>query len=257
MGYILVLSSIGDNSDPAMMVGHSSPDPLRFTCIEITLAVSRPRLFVADYFRHCSTSVFFVFFAVVSQTLLSSMTAFVLARRSDRWSRLVLSLILFGLIPGGFLIPTILVMDWVHLYGTRLGFILLGIAGGSPVLVFLFSGFIKTVPKEIDESAMIEGCGVFRLFFQVILSQLKPIIATGAILTFMGTWNDFIGPLIYLPESSQQTLPMTIYHFNSMYGTQWELLFADLIICALPVLIFYMFAQKHLIAGMTAGAVKG
>ncbi|GGD85062.1 hypothetical protein GCM10010911_49310 [Paenibacillus nasutitermitis] len=125
------------------------------------------------------------------------------------------------------------------------------------MLVFLFSGFIKTVPKEIDESAMIEGCGVFRLFFQVILSQLKPIIATGAILTFMGTWNDFIGPLIYLPESSQQTLPMTIYHFNSMYGTQWELLFADLIICALPVLIFYMFAQKHLIAGMTAGAVKG
>lgn len=94
------------------------------------------------------------------------------------------------------LILTILVMDWVQLYVTRIGFILLGITGGSPVLV-------------------------------------------------------------YLPKSSQQTLPMTIYHFNSMYGTQWELLFADLILCALPVLIFYMFAQKHLIAGMTAGAVKG
>lgn len=202
-------------------------------------------------------SVYFSAFAIVVQILLSSATSFVLARRNDWISKYLYGFFLFGLIPGGFLIPTVLVMDTLHLYGTRLGFILLGAAGGSSLLVFLITGFIRSIPKEIDESAMMEGCGVLRLLFRIIMPQLKPILVTGAILTFMSTWNDFIGPFIWLPKSSQQTLPMTIYQFNSMYGTQWELLFADLIVCAMPVLLFYLFAQKYLIEGMTAGAVKG
>ncbi|HEY0828155.1 MAG TPA: carbohydrate ABC transporter permease [Bacilli bacterium] len=202
-------------------------------------------------------SLYFAGFAIFFQTMLASMASFILARRNDRISRFVFGYFLFGLIPGGFLIPTILVMTSLHLYGTRFGFILLGIAGGTSLLVFLITGFIKTIPKEIDESAIMDGCGLQRLFFRIVLPLLKPVLATAAILTFMTTWNDFIGPLIWLPKSSQQTLPMTIYHFNSMYGTQWELLFADLILCALPIFIFFVFAQKYLIEGMTAGAVKG
>ncbi|OUS74866.1 hypothetical protein B1748_19995 [Paenibacillus sp. MY03] len=202
-------------------------------------------------------SIYFAAFAIVVQMLLSSATSFILARRQDGITRLLYGFFLFGLIPGGFLIPTVLVMDYLQLYGTRIGFILLGAAGGTSLLVFLITGFIRSIPKEIDESAMMEGCGVFRLLLVIIMPQLKPILVTGAILTFMGTWNDFIGPFIWLPKSSQQTLPMTVYQFNSIYGTQWELLFAVLVVCAMPVLLFYLFAQRYLIEGMTAGAVKG
>lgn len=196
------------------------------------------------------TSVFFLI-------LLASLTAFVIDRRNTKTTKFIFNFFVFGIIPSGFLIPTVYTLKAIGLYGTFAGLDMIYIAGGAPTAVFLITGFMKTVPKAMDESAILDGCGMLKLFFKIIFPQLKPIIATTIIISFMASWNDFISPMIYLTKSSQYTIPMSVYAFNSMYNTQWEKVFAVLLMAAAPIIIVYAIAQEYIIEGMTAGAVKG
>jgi raffinose/stachyose/melibiose transport system permease protein len=195
--------------------------------------------------------------SVVFQLLLASLTAFILQRRGTRGSIGIYNYVVFGLIPSGFLIPTVMILKYIHLLGTKPGLLLIYIGGGMPFMVLLFAGFMKNIPKEIDESAIVEGCKLPRMFFTVIFPQLLPILMTGLIISFMGTWNDFASPLYYLNKPSKFTLPLSVYNFVSMYETRWELVYADLIMIALPIVILYLSVQKYIIEGMSAGAVKG
>lgn len=195
--------------------------------------------------------------SVFFQLLIASLTAFILERRATRTSTMIYNFVVFGLIPSGFLIPTVLILKNIHLLGTNTGLLLVYIGGGMPFMVLLFSGFMKNIPREIDESAIVEGCKLPRMFFTVIFPQLLPILMTGGIICFMGTWNDFTGPLYFLNKSGKYTLPLSVYNFVSQYGTRWELVYADLVIIALPIIIAYMCVQKYIIEGMTAGAIKG
>lgn len=202
-------------------------------------------------------SISIVIPSVFFQLLLASFTAFILQRRATRTSTMIYNFVVFGLIPSGFLIPTVLILKSVHLLGTNAGLLLTYIGGGMPFMVLLFSGFMKNIPREIDESAIVEGCKLIRMFFTIIFPQLLPILMTGGIIVFMGTWNDFTGPLYYLNKTGKYTLPLSVYNFVSQYGTRWELVYADLVIIALPIIAAYMSVQKYIIEGMTAGAVKG
>ena len=127
---------------------------------------------------------------------------------------------------------------------------------GLPMAVFLYTGFIKTVPRELDEAAFIDGCGPVRLFYQIIFPLLKPVTMTIFILSFIGAWNDVMIPMFF-SNSGKWALPLTVYNFYGGYVKSWNYIFADIIITISPLLLVYIFAQKYVIAGMTAGAVKG
>ena len=126
-----------------------------------------------------------------------------------------------------------------------------------PWTIFTMSGFIKNVPRELDEAAFIDGATPVRTFFSVIFPLLKPIVATVIVTTAMGAWNEFMVPLYFFNSSSKWTMPLTVYNFFGQYSSDWNYVFADLVLTALPITILYLLCQKYVVAGATAGAVKG
>jgi raffinose/stachyose/melibiose transport system permease protein len=202
-------------------------------------------------------SIFISGSAVIAAILLASAAAFYLARIQTKWSKLIYNTISLGLIAPVSIIPTIRLFQVLHINNTYLSVILLFSAIHLPLCVFLITGFIKTIPRELDEASIIDGCSSLQLFIRIILPLLTPVILTGAVIAFMGVWNSFVIPLYFLNNSSKWTLPLTVYNFFGQYSQNWNLVFADLVITALPVAIFYLIAQKYIISGLTAGAVKG
>lgn len=204
-----------------------------------------------------ANSVMITASSVALTVALAAAAALYLARVDTRRSRLVYNAFSLGLIAPLSIIPTIRLMQFLHLNNTYLSVILLFSALNIPFAVFLCTGFVKTVPRELDEAAIIDGCGPLALFGRVILPLLVPVVLTAAVIVFMGVWNSFIIPLFFLNNSSRWTLPLTVYNFFGQYSRDWNLVFADLVITAVPVMLFYLAAQKYIISGLTAGAVKG
>ena len=155
------------------------------------------------------------------------------------------------------IVPTIKLLQVLGIHGTYLGIILFYSGVFLPFAVLLISGFVKSVPREIDESAMIDGCRPFHIFVRIVFPLLKPVFATSFVLTFMYVWNDFKYPLYLLRTSRMWTLQMSVFNFTSAYGNLWNYVFADLIMASLPVIIVYFLAQNFVISGLTAGAIKG
>jgi raffinose/stachyose/melibiose transport system permease protein len=148
-------------------------------------------------------------------------------------------------------------MSWLRLMDSAAGMILLFMAQGIPFSVFLLYGFIKGIPRSLDEAAILDGCGSVRLFFRVIFPLLKPVFVTGFVLNFMNAWNDFITPLYVLNKTSSWGMIMSIYNFFGLHGKEWNLISAVIIVTVVPILIVYLICQRYIIAGMTSGAVKG
>lgn len=123
--------------------------------------------------------------------------------------------------------------------------------------VFMFHGFMKSIPYELEEAAKIDGCTQVGIFVRIILPLLKPIASTIFILNFLGTWNDFLAPFIILSDNSRKTLPLMTYMFTGQYFTDYALVLAGLILTMLPILVVYIFMQKNIIEGVAQGAVKG
>jgi raffinose/stachyose/melibiose transport system permease protein len=180
----------------------------------------------------------------------------VIARRKERVTNACYYLFVLGLIVPIAFIPTYLVLNTLHLLGTYAGLILIFSTYGLPISVFLYAGFIKTIPSQLDEAAILDGCGPIRLFFQMIFPLLKPVTVSLFIFNFVGAWNDVMIPLFF-SNSDKWALPLTVYNFYGTYQQSWNLIFADIIITVFPLLIIYIFGQKYIVSGMTAGAVKG
>ena len=185
----------------------------------------------------------------------SVMAAFVIARSKSRISNIVFYTFLCGLIIPVAFIPTYLVLDTLHLLDTYIGLILVSATYGLPMSIFLYVGFMKTIPRELDEAAILDGCSPLRMLFKVIAPLLKPVSVTIVIFNFVGAWNGIQVPL-YFATSDKWGLPLTVYNFYGAHASSWNLIFSDIIITVLPLLILYIFGQKYIISGMTAGAVK-
>jgi raffinose/stachyose/melibiose transport system permease protein len=128
---------------------------------------------------------------------------------------------------------------------------------GAPLSVFLFHGFIKSIPIDIEEAAIIDGCSRPEVFFRVVLPILKPIFVTLLVLNGLWIWNDFLLPLILIGTGgSTKTIPLAVANFAGAYVIQWNLLLTALVLSAIPVIILFLFAQKYIIKGMTSGAIK-
>jgi raffinose/stachyose/melibiose transport system permease protein len=196
-------------------------------------------------------------FSVVLTVIVSAAAALYLARVNTRWTRLVYNSFSIGLIAPLSMIPTIKLMQFLQISNTFTSVILLMCALNIPLTVFLCTGFVKSIPRELDEASALDGCTSFDLLRRVILPLMLPVVMTSAIIVFMGVWNSFMIPLYFLNDSAKWTLPLTVYNFFGQYSRDWNLVFADLVITSLPVLAFYLVAQRYIISGMTAGAVKG
>jgi raffinose/stachyose/melibiose transport system permease protein len=197
---------------------------------------------------------------VVSVTLmvvLAAMVAFVLQRRRSRWTRLADLLVLSGLIIPPAVVPTIWVLQGLGLFKTMPGLILVEVAFGLSFSVLLFRAFIATIPKELDEAAVIDGAGPLRLFFRVVLPLLRPVAVTVVVVQSVAVFNDFTSPLYFLPGERNATVQLTLYNFSSQYNTQYHLLFMNILLITIPPLIMYLFFNRQIVAGMTSGAVKG
>lgn len=189
--------------------------------------------------------------------LLSALVAFVMQRRADRAASIVSSIMLAGLIIPPAVVPTIFLLQWIGLYKTILGLILIEVAFTLPFSTLIFRAFMASIPQELDEAAIMDGASPLRVFFSIIVPLLKPAIITVIVTSSVAIYNDFTGPLYFLPGSENVTAQLTLYSFISQFGSQWNLLFADVVVITIPPLIMFMFFQRQIVSGMTAGAIKG
>ncbi|MEK3837170.1 carbohydrate ABC transporter permease [Paenibacillus sp. FSL M7-0896] len=187
----------------------------------------------------------------------SSAASFILVRRETKWSNFLYMFFFMGLIAPMSTITTIRVVQWMGFYGSITSVILIYASLNTAFSVFLYSGFIRSIPKALDEVAFLEGANTFSVFFRIVTPLIVPVNATVAIMVFMSVWNDITIPLYFLTDSSDWTMPLSVYNFYGKYSRDWNLIFADLVLTSLPVLILYIFCQKYIVSGLTAGAVKG
>jgi raffinose/stachyose/melibiose transport system permease protein len=189
--------------------------------------------------------------------LLSALVAFVMQRRPDRYSSVGRTVILAGLIIPPAVVPTIFLLQMLGLYKTLPGLIMVEVSHALPFATLVLLAFVATIPREIDESAIMDGASPVRLFFSIILPLLWPAVVTVIVVQSVAIYNDFAGPLYFLPGSQNVTAQLTLFNFISQFSTSFNLLFADVVLITIPPLIVFLFFQRQIVAGMTSGAVKG
>jgi raffinose/stachyose/melibiose transport system permease protein len=195
--------------------------------------------------------------SVAALVILSAMVAYIWQRRASRWSPVVNILVLAGLIVPPAVVPTIWVLQTLGLFRTMPGLIFIEIAYGLPFCILLFRAFIASVPRELDEAAVVDGAGSVQIFFRVIFPVLRSVIMTVIILQSVLIYNDFQNPLYFLPGTQNATVQLTLLNFQSQFTTQYNLLFATILLVAIPPLILFIFFNRKIVAGMAAGSVKG
>lgn len=195
--------------------------------------------------------------AVILLIIVCSLAGFFIQRRSDKLSKAISNYITIGLMVPPSIMPTIWIMQGLHLYKTMTGMILIEACLVIPFTTMLYRSFVATIPVELEEAAMVDGCSGFRTFTRIIFPLLKPFSVTAIILNSVTVFNDFMNPLYFLPGTKNATVQLTLYSYISLYKTEYNLLFANVILVVLPMLILFLCLNEKIVAGMTAGAVKG
>jgi len=196
--------------------------------------------------------------SVAALIVLGSFCAYTIARRLGRLSNFLYIAFVVGIILPFQLaiIPLYIAMNHLGLVGTYLGMIVLNVGLLMPLTVFLYTGFIRALPRDYEEAAQVDGAGVVRTYAKVVFPLLRPITATVAVLIGVSVWNEFFIALIFLVGSHAQTLPVALSNYAGEYSAQWNLIYAGVAISIAPILAFFLFAQGQLIRGFTSG-VKG
>ena len=205
------------------------------------------------------TSILITFSSVALLILISSTAAYVIIRRNNRICKFLYAFALIGIMvpPVVTLVPSIKTLSMLHLLYKPSG--LLMFYGGAyfSTTIFLYTGFINSIPVSLDESAYMDGASTITIFFRIIFPLLKPCTATAVILMGMWIWNDFLNPMYILGSTAGRTITTGIYNAIGAYTSQWNLVFANVILASFPIVILYLCMQKQFMSGLTAGAVKG
>ncbi len=202
-------------------------------------------------------SVIVTFFSVSICMFSSALAGFVIGRRSSKITKRASTFFMVGLYAPMNMITTFALLKITGILGSYFAVIMVLAASQIPYAVFMVSNFVRSVPRDLDQAALIDGCGTLRMFFTVVLPVMKPILVTTTVLVAMNAWNDFMVPLYFFSSSERWTLPLTVYNFFGQYFRDWNYVFANLVLTALPITLLYLYAQKHIVSGLTAGAVKG
>jgi raffinose/stachyose/melibiose transport system permease protein len=209
--------------------------------------------------RYFFNSVFYSAVTVLVAGLLSAMAAYAIARMYWKKRNTVFTIFSVGImIPAqAALLPLFQLLDKIGLKGGYLGLLIPYIAGAIPMSVMILTGFYKGIPKEIEEAACIDGCGLWRCFFSIITPIVKPALATASIFTFLGTWNELMLANTFVDKDVYRTLPVGIMSFAGQYSTDWGLIGAGMVIATLPTILIYFLLSNQVQESLVAGAVKG
>lgn len=212
-----------------------------------------------DFGQALKNSLFFVVFGVAGLLVICSMAAYRLARHRTRVNKFVYLLLVSSiLVPfQTVMIPLIKIMASIGLYNTRLGVLLAYYGYGIPFAVFLFYGFLSSIPREIEEAALIDGGSPFQVYRCIILPLLKPICVTVAVLDVLWIYNDFLLPFVLISDNELRTLPLVMYTFFTAYERPWDLAMASLTMVLTPAIVMFVILQKQITGGIVSGAVKG
>lgn len=250
--YYLVVTTF---KTPAEAVASPLGFPINFTFENYAKAIK-----AMNYGQAFKNNLIITVTSVIFLVVFSSMSAYVIARSNKKIFKFMYSIFLVGLIiPFQIsIIPLYKIVSSLKLINTHLGVILISVfCINLPLSIFLMRGFINTVPIELEEAALIDGCGTFECFWRIIFPLLKPIVSTVAILNTLAIWNDFMTPLLFLQSPSKQVLLQQVYRNVGPFSTDWTSFFPMLVMATLPLVIFYLIMQKQIIEGVVAGAVKG
>ncbi|MFI6875263.1 carbohydrate ABC transporter permease [Streptomyces sp. NPDC050400] len=213
-----------------------------------------------DLVRGYAVTLLFVVCVNVLSIALAGPVAYVIARSPRRRFRALMLFFLAGtFIPSQVLvIPVVYVLKTVGLMGTVRGFVLFETVLTLPFSVFLYAGYITTVPRALDEAAALDGCGRNRTFWRIVFPLMRPVVATMVILNTFSVWNDFVNPQIILgPGSGLYTVTTGVYAAVSQYQTDYTVVFPTLLLAVAPLIVFFVFMQRHIISGLAAGATRG
>ena len=194
--------------------------------------------------------------SVILIVFLSAFVAFVMQRRNDRIASVANALVLSGLIIPPALVPTIFLLQKLGIYKTIPGLIFVEVAFLIPFAILVFRAFMATIPREIDEAAIVDGASPVQIFIRIILPLLWPAIVTVIVLTSVIVYSDFTLPTYFLPGKENITVQVTLFGFMSQFGSQWNLMFAAVLIITIPPLILFLFFQRQIVSGLTAGAIR-
>ncbi len=212
-----------------------------------------------DFLRSFWNTIVVTLIGVTGIILFASMAGYKMSRTPGRLSRFLFSLfVLSSLIPfHSILITLVKIAKELKVQGTTygLGFIYIGL--GVALAIFLYHGFVKSIPRDLDEAAVMDGCGEFRLYAAIILPLLMPITATVAILNALWMWNDFLLPLLMLTKSQYYTLLISTNMLFGEYNNDWSAILSSLVLTMLPILLVYLLLQKYILSGIAEGAIKG
>lgn len=196
---------------------------------------------------------------VIATVVISLMVSYACIRMKWKLSGIVLKVLMLGLmIPiHATLLPNFIIYDKLDILDTLPGLLIPYVAFSLPQAIFIMSGFIETVPRELEEAAVMDGCGIYRIIFKIIFPVVKPAIITVAIMTFLNTWNEFIMAMTYLSSETWKTLPFAVTNFAGQYASDVAAQFAVMTLTALPSLIVFIILNKQITKGVMMGAVKG
>lgn len=196
--------------------------------------------------------------ALLIEIFLGAMAAYALTKmrfqKSGRYQMIFLAPMILPI--QTIAIPLYLIFSQIGILDSRTSLILVYAATGLPMVIFMMTGFLKTIPWELSESAKVEGAGEFTIFYKIMMPLLKPTIASITVVSGLSIWNDFFMPLILISGQDKKTLPLKIYDFMGQYNNNWPLVSACIIYVLLPILILYIVMQKYIVEGVVAGAVK-
>lgn len=212
-----------------------------------------------SFWRQLTNSTLIMLATALGVLVLASMAAFVFARMTFRGREVLFNFFTLGLLfpLAVAILPLYITLRQANLVDTRWGVILPQVAFGLPGNILILRGFFSTVPRELDEAAAIDGCTPVGYFLRILLPLMRPALASVAVLTMVASWNAFFLPLLVLNSEQLYTLPLGIMQFQGQFGTDWGRVLAFVSIALMPTVIFYLFAERQIIAGLTAGAVKG
>lgn len=195
--------------------------------------------------------------AVFLLVIFGAMVGYVLQRRPSPWNKFIYALVLAGFMIPPAIVPTIWVLHSLGLFKTLYGMVLIQVAYGLSFSVLLYRSFVASIPRELDEAAIVDGASPLQVFFKIILPLLRPVTITNVVIQSIVIFNDFTNPLYYLPGKANVTVQLTLYNFQSQFVSKFNLLFMDILLITIPPFLVFIFFNKQIVAGMTAGAVKG
>ena len=250
----------------AVMIAFKSPTEMTNSVAGIlslpekfSLANFREAMEVTDFWHSLGNSVLITVITVVLAIVIHSLLGYAIARnkRSKFYKFIYLYVVSGMFVPFAILMMPLVKETAVLGLDNRLGVILLYVVFYMPMNVMLYSGYLKNVPLALEEAADIDGASAWKTYWTIIFPMMKPMHATVAVLTALGTWNDVMTPLVILSSSKGTTLPLAQLNFQTQFGTNYNLAFASYLLALIPILIFYIFCQKQIIGGIANGAVKG